>query len=153
MPATTLPYNAKELFIGLSKVLTGVARAEPVPVMENDAITQSYFDLAQQTDPATFTQLLMLYESRQDEPAETLEHILLNQSGPQVRYLARSIMLAWYLGSWYTPQDLAQPPGSGTLSSVPIDHPSSVPHADYAVWRLALNQPVPHISNNHPAFY
>jgi hypothetical protein len=55
---------------------------------------------------ATFQQLLDIFNKNQALPPAQIGNIILNQSGDAIRYLARSVMLMWYLGSWYDPADL-----------------------------------------------
>lgn len=96
-----------ELFIGLSSALTGIAEDKLAPGIDPTAeVKQAYFDQAA-TDPA-FKQLLQIYDQNQSKPPAQVADIVLNQSGDDVRYLARAVMLEWYLGNWYAPTVLRQ---------------------------------------------
>lgn len=92
-----------DLFVGLSSVLTGVAQDKLAPPLDPVNIKQTYFDYAQKQAGALFTQILNIYDQNQTKPPAQIADIVLNQSGTDIRYLARSIMLMWYLGSWYQP--------------------------------------------------
>ena len=97
-------------FVGLSSVLTGVAKTQLAPTLDPNNIKQAFYDCANREDGAVLAQLLAIYASCSAEPIapsdELIATTVLQNSGPDVCYLARAIMLSWYLGSWYTPSDL-----------------------------------------------
>lgn len=95
-----------DLFVGLSAVLTGVDKSMLAPGLDPINIKKTYFDYAQNKAGATFQQLLNIYQQNQSLPAAQIGDIILNKSGDDIRYLARSVMLMWYLGSWYDPAEL-----------------------------------------------
>ncbi len=92
-----------DLFVGLSSVLTGIAPDKLAPPLDPVDIKQAYFDFATAKGGATFAQLLQLFDQNQTQPPATIANIIFSQSGGAVCYLARAIMLMWYLGSWYDP--------------------------------------------------
>jgi hypothetical protein len=97
-----------KLFVDLSAILTGIdgtMLAPPLAPVEVDVKTV-YFSMAQTKDGAVFGDLLVLYGQNQTKPPAEIADLLLNQSGDDIKYLCRSIMLMWYLGSWYEPKDL-----------------------------------------------
>ncbi len=125
--STTLPALAADaetpmaLFIGLSSALTGIAEnklsPQRKPSLPRDPLNvkQAYFDQAS-SHPA-FDLLLKTYKSNQSNPDKNaLAKIILNQ--PEIRYLARSIMLAWYLGAWYEPEHSGASAGGSTAASI-----------------------------------
>jgi hypothetical protein len=95
-------------FVQLSALLTGIDPAILVPPLNPEAnkIKQQYFNQAMQSDGVNFTLLLSIYAANSTQPPATIADIILNQSGAPICYLARSIMLMWYLGSWYSPTAL-----------------------------------------------
>ena len=94
-----------ELFLGLSAALTGIAQDKLAPKVDPTAqVKQDYFDQAK-SDPA-FSDLLNIYQQNMSKPPAEIADIILNKSGDPVRYLARAIMLEWYLGNWYAPDTL-----------------------------------------------
>ncbi len=96
-----------QLFVGLSSALTGIAEDKLAPSVDPTAeVKQAYFDQAA-TDPA-FKKLLQIYDQNKDKPPAEVADIILNKSGDDVRYLARAIMLEWYLGNWYAPATLRE---------------------------------------------
>jgi hypothetical protein len=93
-------------FVTLSSALTGIASGMLAPGIDPIDIKQTYFDTAQQADPTVFAQLLQIVAANPTLPPQQLADLVLQQSGDDVRFLARGIMLAWYLGNWYQPADL-----------------------------------------------
>lgn len=110
-------------FVKLSALLTGIAADKLAPAVDPVDIKQTYFDCAQQEGGATFDRLLAIFDANASQPPATVADIILNQSGDDIRYLARAIMLAWYLGSWYDPAGLKQPmPPARVISSKAYTH-------------------------------
>jgi hypothetical protein len=103
-----------QTFVSLSALLTGISADKLAPSIDPNNIKQVYFDYASQQAGAAFAQLLALYDANAGKPPAEIANIILNQSGSEMRYLARSVMLAWYLGSWYAPADLERAQISGT---------------------------------------
>jgi hypothetical protein len=95
-----------EPFVTLSSALTGIAAEMLAPGIDPIDIKQSYFDTAQQAEPVVFAQLLQIVAENPQLSPQQLADLVLLQSGDAIRFLARSIMLAWYLGNWYQPADL-----------------------------------------------
>ena len=101
-------------FVAMSALLTGIAADRLAPNLDPNNIKQTYFDYIQAQAGSTFEQLLAIYQKNSTQPPAQIADIILNQSGDDIRYLARSVMLAWYLGSWYAPADLARAQADGT---------------------------------------
>ena len=97
-----------ELFVGLSGVLTGIAASQLSPQLDPINVKQEYFDAANTKAPADFQNLLAIYGENQTSDPATIANIVFNQSGANIKYLARTVMLMWYLGAWYDPADLAK---------------------------------------------
>lgn len=99
-------------FVGLSAVLTGIDKAKLAPALDPDNIKQVFYDYANAEDGAVLAHLLEIYASCLAQPIApsdaSIAETVFERSGWQVCYLARSIMLSWYLGSWYRPADLKQ---------------------------------------------
>jgi hypothetical protein len=93
-------------FVTLSSALTGIDGAMLAPGIDPTNIKQAYFDTAQQADPTLFATLLGIVAANPTLPPDQLATLVLVNSGEPIRFFARSIMLAWYLGSWYNPDDL-----------------------------------------------
>lgn len=125
-------------FVTLSAILTGIAATKLAPRLDPTDIKQVYFDYIQQQEPGTFKQLLQIFSANQNQPPATIANIIFNQSGPQIAFLARSIMLAWYLGRWYAPTALRQA-ATGIIPSVVI---SSAAYTQGWAWNVAQAHPM-----------
>ena len=133
-----------DLFVGLSSVLTGDAADKLAPPLDTINIKQTYYQFVQGQAGQTFQQLLQIYSQNQNQPPQQIGDIILNQSGDAVRYLARSIMLMWYLGSWYDPAELQKyngpnpPPGMVPAQQVI----SAEAYTQGWVWSVAQAHPM-----------
>jgi hypothetical protein len=137
-----------KLFVDLSAILTGIdgtMLAPPLAPVEVDVKTV-YFDTAQTKDGAVFANLLAIYSQNQTKPPAEIADLLLNQSGDDVKYLCRSIMLMWYLGSWYDPKDLQAAAKAAAAGHQPKFVPSMVVSADAYTqgwaWSVAQAHPM-----------
>jgi hypothetical protein len=123
MSTPTAPATPMQNFVNLSALLTGIAASKLAPGVDPKNIKQTYFDYARGQDPATFDKLLEIFASNASQPPATIANIIFNQSGSGICLFARSVMLMWYLGSWYPPSELAKsgtgkpPPDSTVISS------------------------------------
>jgi hypothetical protein len=131
---------AIELFVELSELLTGIAAKKLAPDVDPVNIKYAYFDRAN-AQPG-FDRLLKIYADN-PAPPEKAADIILNQSGAEVQYLARSIMLAWYLGAWYAPGDLArQNQPNPPLGPIPYEVISAPAYTQGWIWRVAQTHPM-----------
>jgi hypothetical protein len=124
-----------KLFIGLSSALTGIAEKKLAPDRDVLNVKQAYFDAA--ASHGAFDGLLKVYAAHQANPnKDEIAKVILEQSGSDIRYLARSIMLAWYLGAWYEPAEL-QKPRPTTFKII-----SPAAYTQGWVWRVAQAHPM-----------
>jgi len=130
--------SALDSFVQLSALLTGIDAQRLAPDVDPVNIKQAYFDLAQTKDAGTFDQLLVIFDKNQGKPPEEIADILLAQSGAAVGNLARTIMLLWYLGSWYPPSDPTQYDNNQVFSAVV----SAEAYVQGWVWRVAQAHPM-----------
>jgi hypothetical protein len=139
-PARTADSDPMKDFVGLSAALTGLDAGKLAPFLDPINVKKAYFDRAQQEQPA-FDHLLQIFR---DNPAPAdVADIILNRSGSDIRYLARSVMLAWYLGAWYDPGAL-QEYDSTKPPAMPITFKIISP-AGYTqgwTWRVAQAHPM-----------
>jgi hypothetical protein len=132
--------SALDLFLDLSSLLTGIARKKLAPDVDPVNIKYAYFDRAN-AQPG-FDSLLKIFADNQATPEQAAD-IILNKSGAEVRYLARSIMLAWYLGAWYAPGDLArQNQPNPPLDPIPYEVISAPAYTQGWIWRVAQTHPM-----------
>jgi len=144
-PIGTLPAHAADPtpmadFIALSALLTGIDGGKLAPGIDPIDVKQAYFDRAQQEQPA-FDRMLQIFRSNRQaaDPAD----LILNESGADIRYLARSIILAWYLGAWYDP-DVLQTYDSPKPPVAPISFRivSPAAYTQGWTWRVAQAHPM-----------
>jgi hypothetical protein len=135
-------------FIAASAKLTGIDPKKLRPDMAPIPIYVAYFDRAKR-DPA-FALFLAAYranlpksDTELPKPDADITAAILNDSGTEVRYLARSIMLMWYLGAWYAPNVLAEI-NAGTISSefAPAEVLSPAAYTQGWTWRVAQAHPM-----------
>ena len=106
-------------FLLLSEALTGVNRQTLAPELSEKAgdilnsdpgvdpinIKNDYFDWIKAHDPtSSFGKLLQLAKDNLQSLGDIVPKV--NGSADDMKFLARSIVLLWYLGSWYKPDDL-----------------------------------------------
>ncbi|MGD9584879.1 MAG: hypothetical protein AB7V26_14575 [Lysobacterales bacterium] len=155
MSTPTPPATPMQNFVDLSALLTGIAASKLAPGIDPKNIKQVYFDYARGQDPATFDKLLQIYSSSASQAPATIADIIFNQSGTETCLFARSVMLMWYLGSWYPTAELAKsgtgkpPPDSTVISAaaytqgwawnVAQAHPMGYSNFNFGYW--ASNPP------------
>ncbi len=134
-------------FIRLSAALTGVGRSKLMPNVDEPDVKTEYFRHLDANAQPAFGRLLQL------APAGASDSTILDAvtakavSDVDIRFLARSLVLLWYLGKWYAPSylkalvdaaDPAQvlpPPGAVTILSA-----KAYKHA--LVWRVGQAHPM-----------
>jgi hypothetical protein len=99
-------------FLKLSAALTGMDiqlldpefdAGKDAPGVDPINVKAGYFTWIRQQDPAGFAALLQIAVSNSDSPANIISKVNVDD---RVRALARSVVLLWYLGAWYEPDDL-----------------------------------------------
>jgi hypothetical protein len=104
-------------FVLLSGALTGIVEtklapgfdlAKSEPGSDPVDIKQEYFDWVNKRRPAALKRLLQIAADSQKLPAADRAQAIIDkaQATPDTKYLARSIVLMWYLGAWYDPDNL-----------------------------------------------
>jgi type II secretory pathway component PulM len=137
-PAATPTPPALNSFVQLSALLTGIDAQRLAPEVDPVNIKQVYFDQARKEAAGPFDQLLTLFDQNQSKPPDEIADIILTQSGAAVGNLARTIMLLWYLGSWYPPSDPTQYDNNQVFSTVV----SAEAYVQGWVWRVAQAHPM-----------
>ncbi len=147
LPAAT----PMQLFVGLSSVLTGIAADNLAPAVDPYGINQIYFDFLQKLPGNTFQSLLDIFGKVRGQSPQQVADTIFNQSGDAVRYFARSIMLMWYLGSWYDPSVLQKyngpNPPSEPVPAVQVISPDAYAHGAW-VWSVAQAHPMGYSNGN-----
>ena len=116
-----------DTFVALSALLTGIAADKLAPQLDPTDVKTAYFNTAKQQDAGTLGDLLSIFsEAKQrGDSDEQIATLIFEQSGDEVAWFARSVMLEWYLATWYDPGELQrcaskeppQVPSSGTVIS------------------------------------
>jgi hypothetical protein len=156
------------LFMLLSAALTGVSEAKlgvvmqafpPPPVPQNLQLSdfpkvrligdpvdikRDYFIWLNERHPAGFERLLQLTRESLNPAGRTRQQAIIEkvQAADDTKFLARSIVLMWYLGAWYDPNDLRR---ASTVEK-PIVSPRTIISAKaYTqgwVWKIAQAHPM-----------
>ena len=137
-------------FLLLSEALTGVSRQTLAPeLVENKSeilnsdpgidpinIKNVYFAWINANDlTSSFGKLLQLAKDNRQSLGDIIPKV--NGSADDIKFLARSIVLLWYLGSWYQPNDLKNQVASPKEKVV-----SPKAYTQGLVWRIAGAHPM-----------
>src|SRR5208283_323943 len=144
----TVPASADEAdndlasFVKMSSALTGIDEARLAPAVDPVQIKREYLAVGK-TNPS-FDRLMGIFRANQSEPPATIADMILNHSGSDIRYLGRSIILAWYLGAWYNPATLEEY-NSPKPPPQPVTPDKIISPAAYTqgwAWRVAQAHPM-----------
>jgi hypothetical protein len=136
-----------DAFVELSAALTGIRKEKLAPATDSIGIKQDYFNWVNEKEPAAFASLLNIAKRRIAENKDTAPQAMIEElrTNNTTNFLARSIVLMWYLGSWYAPDDLKKLADSrSSPTPVFIRHTVISPKA-YSqgwVWRVAQAHPM-----------
>ena len=159
-PANAQTRQDMILFVLLSGALTGITEAKlapgfrPLPSLTDIDIEKSepgsdpvdikqeYFNWVNKRRQAILRRLLQITKDSLKSSDRSQAIIEKVQAAPDTKYLARSIVLMWYLGAWYDPNHLLEL----------VEHPSSSPakfevispkaYTQGWVWRVAQAHPM-----------
>jgi hypothetical protein len=152
------------LFMLLSAALTGVSEAKlgltkgfnPVPqdlklsdisglrlVADPVDIKRDYFIWLNEKHPAGLERLLQLTRESLNPAGRTRQQAIIEkvQAADDTKFLARSIVLMWYLGAWYDPNDLRQASTADQTAS-PRAIISAKAYTQGWVWKVAQAHPM-----------
>ena len=125
-PASAQTRQDMILFVLLSGALTGIAEAKLAPgfravpsLTDIDLeksepgsdpvdIKQEYFNWVNKKRQATLRRLLQITKDSPKSSDRSQAIIDKVQATPDTKYLARSIVLMWYLGAWYDPDKIGR---------------------------------------------
>jgi hypothetical protein len=135
-------------FLLLSETLTGVNRTTLAPELTEDKneilnsdpgvdainIKNEYFKWVKDHDTtSSFGTLLQIAKDNRQSLGQIIPKV--NSSTDDVKFLARSIVLLWYLGAWYKPDDL-----KNNISSPHVI--SANAYTQGLVWQIAGAHPM-----------
>ena len=152
-PAGAQAADDKVIFVNLSAALTGIAKVKLAPDVDPIDIKEEYF--RQASNPkyaAAFTGLLQLTRAANlqipDEdtdgviPQDKVDGLVARiEARDDTKFLARSIVLMWYLGAWYEPDDLRKL-AADPKAFVPHTILSSKAYTQGWLWRVAQAHPM-----------
>jgi hypothetical protein len=105
-------------------------------------LKRDYFVWVNDREPALFERLLRLTRDNLNPAARSRQDVIIEkvQVADDTKFLARSIVLMWYLGAWYKPADLRKA----------VTSPDFVPHMIISakaysrgwIWRIAQAHPM-----------
>jgi hypothetical protein len=144
-------------FLLLSEALTGVNRQTLAPEFSADAneilnsdpgvdpinIKCDYFELANAPGTAAaFAKLLQIAKDNRLSQDNIIAKV--NASDDDTKFLARSIVLLWYLGSWYEPGDLKSAAALPESVHAPIKQKvfSAKAYTQGLVWQIVGAHPM-----------
>jgi len=130
-----------DLFVTLSSALTGIAKNRLAPAVDPIQIAIEYFNQA--SGDTAFSGLMQIIRDNRSDPA-TAANKVINNADAGIKYLGRSIILAWYLGAWYDPKKLAiyNSPTPGVFPVTPVKVISAKAYTQGWVWRVAQTHPM-----------
>jgi hypothetical protein len=140
-------------FLVLSQALTGIQIVNLAPEFALDRnkpgvlnadpgtdpinVKNDYFKWISAFDPATFGKLLQIARDHSTSVNDIINGV---NASDDTRFLARSITLLWYLGSWYKPADLkSAPPAGKRLDSKVV---SAKAYTQGRLWQIAQAHPM-----------
>jgi hypothetical protein len=142
-------------FLVLSAALTGVRVVNLAPEFSLDSskdildqdpgvdpinIKNEYFRQIEKSHAATFGKLLQIAKDHRQSAADIIVAVNANDD---VKFLARSIVLLWYLGSWYDPDVLKNNSApAGAQAFVPSQVVSAKAYSQGLVWQIAGAHPM-----------
>jgi hypothetical protein len=157
MPAyagTADPNSGQDMmaFLVLSQAITGVQIAVLAPefakrkdkpdILDSDPgtdpinVKNDYFKWINASDAPTFEKLLQIAKDHRQSVPDIISQVTAHDD---TKFLARSIVLLWYLGSWYKPADLTKPPLDGPIPSQVV---CAKAYTQGLVWQIAQAHPM-----------
>src|SRR5688500_17134666 len=125
-----------QAFAHKSAALTGFVRSVIKPLLDPVNLAGTLYEFAvSHVDEAAMLSLLGAFRATAATPPQTIANTLLETSSPTPSaqdQIAQSILLMWYLGSWYVPGQ----PGNG------LQVVSMQAYTNSLVWRVAQAHPM-----------
>jgi hypothetical protein len=125
-----------EDFIHMSAALTGIDASKLKPKVDPIDVKTEYFDWIRARSPA-FGDLLAFFRSASYKERFPDSLFEAPQSNTEIGWLARSIILLWYLGAWYDPSELRNLDQQPTPKII-----SAKAYTQGWIWRVAQTHPM-----------
>jgi hypothetical protein len=141
-------------FLVLSMALTGIQLSRLAPEFDQKSkpdildadpgvdpfnIKMDYFNCINANEAPTFERLL---QTAKDHRQSTADIVTAVNASDDTKFLARSIVLLWYLGSWYKPADLKNNSAPGARALIPSKVVSAKAYTQGLVWQIAQAHPM-----------
>jgi hypothetical protein len=140
-------------FLLLSAALTGihVVNLAPEFTPNNDDLLNSdpgvdpfnvkndYFNWINASEAPTFERLLQIAQNHSKSATDIVTAV---NASDDTKFLARSIVLLWYLGSWYDPDDLKKNSTPGPGAFIASEVVSAKAYTQGLVWQIAQAHPM-----------
>ena len=149
------PKQDMVVFLLLSEALTGVSKQTLAPEFSADAneilnsdpgvdpinVKNTYFDwINTHAAPSSFAKLLQIAKDNRKSTSDIIAKVSSSDDG--TKFLARSIVLLWYLGSWYAPADLKANSSAGARHAISSQVVSAKAYTQGLVWQIAGTHPM-----------
>ena len=139
-----------DAFVTLSAALTGIARVKLAPATDSLELKRDYFNWVNAKEPASFASLLQIVRAAAlpkvgdgiYPQADVDKLVRLIEAKEETKFLARSIVLMWYLGSWHAPEALEALTRPGASPFIPHTVISPKAYTQGWVWRVAQAHPM-----------
>jgi hypothetical protein len=137
-------------FVLLSEALTGVNKLILAPELSGSDpgtdpinIKNSYFTWINAKDKtSSFTTMLAFVKDNPKSSPEDIVGFINENKDINVQFLGRSIILLWYLGSWYDPGELQKRATRNDQTRVPSEVVSAKAYTQGLVWQIAGAHPM-----------
>lgn len=141
-------------FLLLSAALTGVRvailapefdRTDKPDILDADPgvdpinVKNDYFKWINASDGATFGKLLQIAKDHRQSAPDIVNAVSVSDD---TRFLGRSIVLLWYLGSWYKPEDLKENSAPGARALLESQVVSATAYTQGLVWQIVQAHPM-----------
>jgi hypothetical protein len=103
-------------------------------------VKNDYFSWINACAAPTFEKLLQIARDHHQSLPDIVSAA--NASDDDTKFLARSIVLLWYLGSWYKPDDLKTSAAHGASGPIPSQVVSAKAYTLGLVWLIARTHPM-----------
>jgi hypothetical protein len=127
---------APEFALDKSEILNSDPGVDPIN------IKNAYFAWINVNDSTpSFAKLIQLAKDNRESAISIIAAV--NASDDNAKFLARSIVLLWYLGSWYKPEDLKTNSATpGTRAVTPSEVVSAKTYTQGLIWQIVGAHPM-----------
>lgn len=136
-------------FLLLSAALTGVDKLILAPELSGSDpgtdpinIKNDYFRWIAAKDKTSSFVAMLAFAKKNPAPSDQDIINFVSTSNDDIKFLARSIVLLWYLGSWYDPKDLQKQATAANPDRISSEVVSPKAYTQGLVWQIAGAHPM-----------